>query len=203
VGEVEVALFGIAEGKNLGLRGGAVPPDIEGRNREIPMNEHANVLAAELRERMDRETELFTRLCQEVERLRDCFQQKEWNAGLAIAQGIEFAARMIEEADTARDDAFALLRDALELPREIAFSALLPALPDETRPSLEEGWRRLRVSVVRLKTVTGTMRYCAEALGDTLNRILEQLFPYRKGKIYSRHGTPTGLSGAMLVDHKL
>jgi hypothetical protein len=167
------------------------------------MDEHVNVLAAELRERMDRETELFTRLCQEVERLRDCFEQKDWNAGLAIAQGIEFAARMTEEADTARDESFAVVRDALGLPREIAFSALLPALPDETRPSLEEGWRRLRVSVVRLKTTTGRMRYCAEAMGDTLNRILEQLFPYRKGKIYSRRGTATSMSGAMLVDHKL
>jgi hypothetical protein len=167
------------------------------------MDERTYALAAVLKDRMTRETELFVRLCQEVERLRDSFEQKNWNAGLAIAQGVEFAARMIEEADAGRDEAFAALRDALELPAEIAFSALLPALPDDIRADVENGWRQLRMSVVRLKTATGRMRYCAEALGDALNRILEQIFPYRKGKIYSRRGTPTTLSGALLVDHKL
>jgi hypothetical protein len=104
------------------------------------------------------------------------------------------------EADSARDEAFVLLRAAMNLPRETTFSALMPALPEEARGELEDGWRRLRVSVVRLKTATGRMRYSAEALADALNRILEQIFPYRKGKIYSRRGTPTGVSGALLVD---
>ena len=59
------------------------------------------------------------------------------------------------------------------------------------------------MSVVRLKTATGRMRYAAEALSQTLNRILEEAFPYRKGKIYSRRGKPTSVSGALLVDRKL
>ncbi len=104
------------------------------------------------------------------------------------------------EADSARDEAFVLLRAAMQMPRETTFSALMPALPEEARAGLEDGWRRLRVSVVRLKTATGRMRYSAETLADALNRILEQIFPYRKGKIYSRRGTPTGVSGALLVD---
>ena len=164
------------------------------------MDEQTNVLWRTLKVRMQQETELFDRLGLEVERLRECFQAKSWNSGLVIAQGIEHAAEEIVEADSARDEAFMLLRGAMNLPRETTFSALMPALPEEARGQLEDGWRRLRVSVVRLKTATGRMRYSAEALADALNRILEQIFPYRKGKIYSRRGTPTGVSGALLVD---
>lgn len=164
------------------------------------MDEQTNVLWRALKVRMEQETELFDRLGREVERLRECFQEKSWNSGLALAQGIEHAAEEIVEADSARDEAFVLLRATMRMPRETTFSALMPALPEEARTGLEDGWRRLRVSVVRLKTATGRMRYSAETLADALNRILEQIFPYRKGKIYSRRGTPTGVSGALLVD---
>ena len=68
---------------------------------------------------------------------------------------------------------------------------------------MEESWRGLRMAVVRLKTATGRMRYSAEALALTLNRILEQVFPYRKGKIYNRRGTPSAVSGAVMVDRRL
>jgi hypothetical protein len=164
------------------------------------MDEQTNVLWQTLKVRMEQETELFDRLGNEVERLRECFQEKSWSSGLVLAQGIEHAAEQIVRADSARDQAFVLLRDSLQMPRETTFSALLPALPEEARAALEDCWRRLRVSVVRLKTATGRMRYSAETLADALNRILEQIFPYRKGRIYSRRGTPTGVSGALLVD---
>ena len=164
------------------------------------MDERTNVLARALRDRMEREAELFEGLGHEVERLRDSFERKSWGSGLEVAQGIERSAEKINEADAARDEAFALLRDVVDLPRESAFSALLPRLPDAERAELEESWRRLRLAVVRLKTASGRMRYAAEALSDALNRILEQVFPYRKGRMYSRRGTPTSVGGALLVD---
>jgi hypothetical protein len=164
------------------------------------MDEQTNVLARSLKDRMDLETELFCGLQQDVERLRVSLQNKDWSTSLAIVQGMERSAQAIETADGARDQDFMLLRNALALPRETAFSGLLPALPDIQREALEESWRRLRMSVIRLKTATGRMRHSAEALADTLNRILERIFPYRKGKIYSRKGTPTRVGGAHLVD---
>ncbi len=162
-----------------------------------------NALVRTLKDRMDREAELFSDLGREVERLRDSFQQKSWGPSLSLSEGIERSSRAVEEADLARDEAFASLRDALRLPLETTMSAVLPGLPDLLRSEMEESWRGLRMAVVRLKTATGRMRYSAESLASTLNRILEQVFPYRKGKIYSRRGTPTGVSGAVLVDRSL
>ena len=93
------------------------------------MDEQTNVLWRTLKTRMDQETELFDRLGGEVERLRECFQEKSWSSGLVLAQGIEHAAEEIVEADSSRDEAFVLLRTAMQMPRETTFSALMPALP--------------------------------------------------------------------------
>jgi hypothetical protein len=166
------------------------------------MDERTYALVRALKDRIDREAGLFTALGEEVQRLRDSFQQKSWGPSLALAQNIERSSRAIEEADQARDEAFTWVLEALDLPRETAMSAILPALPDPVRLEMEESWRGLRVAVVRVKTSAGRVRYSAETLASTLNGILEEVFPYRKGRIYSRRGTPTGVSGAVLVDHR-
>jgi hypothetical protein len=167
------------------------------------VSERTNALAGALKESMDREADLFSRLGREVETLRDAVQGRSWGAGLAISQAIEHSSASIEAADARRDAAFGLLREHMDMPRETAFSAILPGLPDGTREELEESWRRLRASLFRLKTGTSRMRYQAEALAGALNRVLEHVLPYRKGKIYSRRGTPTTVPGALIVDRKL
>jgi hypothetical protein len=167
------------------------------------MNERIRALSLTMKALLDQEADLFDRLGAEVDRLRESYQAKDWGTGLLVAEGIERSAAAVGAADTARDDAFLLLREALDLPVESAFSALLPSLPEEERAALEESWRRLRMSVVRLKTATGRMRYAAEALAGVLTRMVEELFPAMKGKIYSRRGRPTAVSGALLVNRKL
>jgi hypothetical protein len=167
------------------------------------MDERTLTLVQAMKGRMDQEADLFDRLGAEVDRLRDCYQAKDWGNGLVIAEGIQRAAAAVGTADGARDDAFLRLRHALGLPAESTFSGLLPALPDDERAALEESWRRLRMSVVRLKTSTGRMRYAAEALAEVLNRMVEGIFPAMKGRIYSRRGRATPATGALLVDRKL
>jgi hypothetical protein len=167
-----------------------------------PMDERTNALALSLRECMEREADLFAALGLEVERLRESFAERQWSPCLEIGQAMERSARMIECADGERDAAFEQLRDSLGVPAAITFSALLPGLPPQAREELEQSWRKLRMAVVRLKTGTGRLRYSAEALSSAFTRVLEGIFPYRKGKIYSRRGTPTSVSGALLVDRK-
>jgi hypothetical protein len=173
------------------------------KDRQESRAERTCALAAALRAHMERETALFVRLGGEIESLRESMQARSWGTGLAIAQAIERSAAVIEEADEARAGAFVLLRDHLELPQATAFSAVLPALPDGTRQELETSWRQMRISLVRLKTATSRMRYSAEALAGALNSILEQVFPHRRGRIYSRRGTPTAVVATPVVDRKL
>jgi len=167
------------------------------------MDERRHALVLALKDLIDREARLFTVLGEEIQKLRETFQQKSWGPSLSLAENIERSARAVEEVDTARDRAFLSLLQAFDLPSETTLSAVLPTLPELLRSEMEASWRGLRMAVVRVKTSTGRMRYSAETLAGALNGILEEAFPYRKGKIYSRRGTATGVSGAVLVDHRL
>jgi hypothetical protein len=150
--------------------------------------------ALTLKSGMEKETELFVRLGMEMDRLRDSYLARRWTESLTIAQDFEKAAR---------DLAFATLRSALGAPSDEPFSAVMTRVGPEDRSALEESWRRLKGSVYRLKSASGRLRYCTETMADTLNRFLEGIFPHRRGKIYTRHGTPTQVVGSLLIDKEL
>ncbi len=167
------------------------------------MDEQTTALVKTLKALMEREAELFLVMEREVDRLRDSVQLKKWTQGLTIAQSLERFAVKIEEADMARDRAFEELCGRVGLPADALFAVLLSRLEVEERLSLEQSWRALRISVVRLGTASNRLRYYAEALGGTLGRILEEIFPHRRGRIYSRRGTATSVNDSLLVDRKL
>jgi hypothetical protein len=160
-------------------------------------------LAWKLADVMEAEAALFQRLGLDVDRLRDSFQAKQWTDSLTLAQGFEAAARDIEAVDKARDNAFSSLKCGFGLPSQEPFSAVLSRMAPGERSGLEGSWRRLKTEIFRLKMATGRLRYSAETMGDTLSRFIEGLFPHRRGKIYTRHGTPEKTGGALIIDKEL
>jgi hypothetical protein len=156
-----------------------------------------------LREGMENEAKLFQRLGADLDRLRDSYSGSEWTKSLTIAQGFESSILEIEAAEAARDRAFKDLKEGLGASAEDPFPAVLMRVPEEERARLDEAWRRLRTSVFSLKTASGRLRYSAETMSDTLNKIIDGVFPHRRGKIYTRHGTPTKSVGSLLIDREL
>ncbi len=167
------------------------------------MDQQTTALVGALKASMDRETGIFHQMEREMESLRDSFQRKTWTSALATAQGMERFAALVGEADEARDQAFIRLCVATGVAPETPFSSVLSRMDAEPRGMLEEGWRDLRMAVVRLSTAASRMRYSAEALAGTLSRILEEIFPHRRGRIYSRRGTATSVNDSLLVDRSL
>ena len=59
------------------------------------MDERKNALVRTLKDRIDREAELFADLGREVEWLRATFQQKSWGPSLSLAENIERSSQAI------------------------------------------------------------------------------------------------------------
>jgi hypothetical protein len=160
-------------------------------------------LARKLRHEMDREAALFARLGADMDRLRDSFHARKWTESLTIAQGFESASREIADAEAARNASFDLLAAGLGAPEGSGFHEVLLRVPVTERNGLYASWRDLKMSVFRLKTATGRLRYSTETLADTLNRLLEAALPHRRGKIYTRSGKASDAVGSLLVDREL
>ena len=168
------------------------------------MDERTNALVRTLKDRMDREAELFADLGREVERLRDSFQQKSWGPSLSLAEGIERSSRAIEEADAARDEAFARgARRPCDLPRETTMSALLPGAAGPA--AVRDGGELARPAHVRRAAED---RDGPDALLRGGPRVHAEQdpragLPVPQGQdlLPPRHGH--GVSGAVLVDRRL
>jgi hypothetical protein len=173
------------------------------RSKPAESGASRKALAWRLSDVMETEAALFQRLGVDMDKLKDSFQAKQWNDSLTLAQGFDSAAREIEAVDKARDNAFADLKNGFGFPSQEPFSSVLSRMNPEERSDLEGSWLKLKTSVFRLKLASGRMRFSAETMGDTLGKFIEGLFPHRRGKIYTRHGTPEKTAGALLIDREL
>ncbi|MCX7031960.1 MAG: hypothetical protein NTU62_17825 [Spirochaetes bacterium] len=167
------------------------------------MDARATGLVGVLREGMDREALMFSDLVGELDRLGASFKAKDWTGSLVVAQGLDGMARRIERVEAERAAAVADLATALGMAPGTPLSALVGRLEPSERQPLEDSGRRLRTAVFRLKTATGRLRYSAETLSGTLGRVLEGIFPGRRGRMYDPQGRPAVPTGASLVDHSL
>jgi len=167
------------------------------------MDARATGLVGALREGMDREARMFGDLVGELDRLGASFTAKDWTGSLVVAQGLDEMARRIERAEAERAAVVADLAAALGMAAGTTLAALVGRLDPSERQPLEESGRRLRTAVFRLKTATGRLRYSAETLSGTLGRVLEGIFPGRRGKMYGPQGRPALPTGAAIVDHSL
>ncbi len=158
---------------------------------------------ADLRRGLDAEAALFGALVAEVEALEQAYHARDWTSSITVAQGLDGHARRIEAAESDRQLQVARLAAELGLPAGSALSAIVVRLGADDRTDLEEGGRRLRTAVFRLKTATVRLRWSAETLSGTLERVLAGVFPHRRGRIYGRHGTPRQVGESVLVDHSL
>jgi hypothetical protein len=167
------------------------------------MDARATGLVGALREGMDREARLFSDLVADLDRLGASFKAKDWTGSLVVAQGLDEAARRIEAAEAERAAMVADLAAALGMAAGTTLALIVGRLEPSERQPLEESGRHLRTAVFRLKTAAGRLRYAAEALSGTLGRVLEGIFPGRRGRIYGPQGRPALPTGAALVDHSL
>jgi hypothetical protein len=167
------------------------------------MDARATGLVGALREGMDREARMFGDLVADLDRLGASFKARDWTVSLVVAQGLDGMARRIERAESERSAVVADLAAALGVAAGTPLSTLVARLDPTERQPLEESGRRLRTEVFRLKTATGRLRYSAETLSGTLGRVLEGVFPERRGRIYGPEGRPSVPTGAALVDHSL
>ena len=167
------------------------------------MDARATGLVGALREGMDREARMFSDLVADLDRLGASFKAKDWTGSLVVAQGLDGMARRIERAEAERAAVVADLAAALGVAAGTPLSTLVGRLDPSERQPLEDSGRRLRTAVFRLKTASGRLRYSAETLSGTLGRVLEGIFPGRRGRMYGPQGRPALPTGAALVDHSL
>ena len=108
------------------------------------------------------------------------------------------------ETETERHGAFEELKASVGEGRNATFYQVVVHLDHSEREELAELYRMMKFSVFGIQTTTYCMDEHVRTINDTMHDILGEMYPHRKGKMYSRHGAELERgTNPLLVDREL
>jgi len=155
-------------------------------------------------EDMQCEAERLLAFAKAEEEIQVAVSERRWEALETLIVKLRKQSELVNEAEDRRFNSFELLKAELGLAANISFFRLLPLIPEAERQGLSESYRQLKVAVYAVKSATLRLNYYFQSVSDTLQKILQELLPHRKGKLYARNGKTTEpLVDNLIVNHSL
>ena len=145
-------------------------------------------LVAELKRQMKEEIRLFHRMVSLEEELNTRARKRDWLRLEGTLDSMNSLTTRIEEQEEKRHRAYHLLKDHLGLQETDAFTAVLAKLTEEQRESLSALHRETGRCLLTVKGLSNGLIYYFKCMYDSIDQVLCEIFPHRKGKIYSKKG---------------
>jgi len=137
---------------------------------------------------MDEEAGLLERIIGLELQVKSFVAERSWERLERTIREIEPIAQRIGEVEAARDAAFKALAEMMGVGPEAGFYQILVLLPHAAQERVGEAYRRLRLTVLGLQSQNMTVGAYLETIIQTIHAALAEIYPFRKGKIYSRRG---------------
>ncbi len=146
--------------------------------------------------------ELLERYCEEEREMRQHLLDRNWPELERVLSRMDGLGRELSDAEQSRLEAFDELCREVGAGEEDNFYHVIAHLPDHERAEYADLYRRLKMCIVSIRSVTAGIDSYATAKAATLHGVLSELFPHRKGKIYSRTGIPRRQdANPVVLDH--
>jgi hypothetical protein len=135
--------------------------------------------------------------------LQGAVGRRDWEAVEKDIAGLRNLAGEVEGTEAARQEAFRSLKQDLSMRGEPSFEQVVFRIESPSREELSEAHRRLKIAIIRVKGASGLLGYYVRSVADTRRKVLEELFPHRKGRMYSRSGrTRATAEESLMLDGK-
>ncbi|MBN2351864.1 MAG: hypothetical protein JXD23_04775 [Spirochaetales bacterium] len=138
----------------------------------------------------------FASLEEEMQRL---VGERRWDGLENAILRLRKKSDAVDRSEEERVRSFQMLKVALGIPDNAGFFKLLPFIQEENRRTLTEAYRKLKLAVYAVKGATLRLSYYFQSYSETVKKIMGEIFPHRKGKLYSHTGRPTGTIDERLV----
>ena len=157
-----------------------------------------------LRECMSGELELLVAFREAELALKDGISRKDWDGLERCIHQMKTLSTDLVEVEARRNGAFRDLQDLVGEKEEAGFYQVIVHLPPDERETLAELYRAMRFAAVGIRSVTYCIDEHLKTINGTLQQILNELFPHRKGNLYSKQGERREAQGnPMVVNHSL
>ena len=168
------------------------------------MSRNYAATAEELIRVMNQEISLLEEFRLREEELRDLLKRSDWGLLSELMEDLDRIADWVETTDGKRQEVYTRLCAHSEADATIPFYQAIGILPDTLRSECAEIYRSLKFAIVKIQGVTWSLDSHVRSVSETMQTVLNELFPYRKGKLYSRSGTArTADTEPLVVNHHL
>ena len=157
------------------------------------------MLINQLKNLMQIEIDLLNGFAGLEAKLQEAFLRRDWPELDALVSELGSFSGRIESIEQRRHNAFMEFKVSLRLDEKMTFNLVIMEMTGEDQEELSAIYRKLKIAVIRVRGATGRLGYYFRSVSDSANRVLSELLPYRKGRIYSRGGLPRAVEEASLV----
>ena len=152
---------------------------------------------------MKEESEVLDKLSTLEEELGRSARERDWTELDTRLREVKTMCEKLSQADRIRAVVYEKIKRACRaLPTE-SFGEVLARVPEEEWGSLPELHRRVRIAVEKIKSLTGGLDTYISSTVNTMDRILEEIFPDRRNKIYTRKGEVFGTGAPLMVSRSI
>jgi hypothetical protein len=159
---------------------------------------------ADVTSQLERQSELLDEFGRKEAELQEAIIERDWLAMDAVIPELERLGDELEGLEREREALVAASKAEHGLSPESAFPELLSRVDPAERGELAMRYRDLQVAVLRVKNQTSGIDAYVRNSVRTANTVLGEVFPERKGTMYSKSGAHRPAHGsAIVLDHEL
>ncbi len=159
---------------------------------------------AHVKSQLEKQSDLLGKFGRLEADLQEAIIERDWQTMDAVIPELERLGDELENLEREREAAVCASKEELGLAPEQSFAELLARSEPQERAELASLYRNLQIAVLRVKNQTsGIDAYVRNSI-RTANTVLGEIFPERKGTLYSRTGAHRQAHGsAIVLDHEL
>jgi flagellar FlgN protein len=159
---------------------------------------------AHLKSQLRKQSELLSEFGKKELDLQKAILERNWPAMDSVMPDLERLSATLESVERRRHSVVVRMKAAVGLEPDAPFAELVLQSKFRDRAELTSLYRDLQIAVLRVKNQTSGIDSYVRNSVRTANTVLGELFPERKGTIYSRSGAHSPAHGsAMVLNHEL
>jgi hypothetical protein len=179
---------------------------IIGTRRSISMKkiDPLGPLGQKLRILMSEEIAMLDLFCEKEAEINGFIHQCDWRGLSDALKDLAPIGEEIERLDRERHCEYESLREkAGEAENSSFYQVILKLIPDD-RDVCGDLYRRLKLAVLKIQGLTLAIDSHVRTISGTIHGILNDFYPHRRGKLYSRGGGERPVEdNAVVINHKL
>ena len=161
-------------------------------------------LGMKLAQLMTEETELLNRISSEEEQLQKALRENSWNEMEFAINRLSPLSSEMEKVEQERNSLFLKMKKKLNMSDADGFYAVAAHLDGEVREDCLRGYRKMKIALLKMRGLTSGIDQYVRTVGEASRAVLNEIFPHRKGSIYSSTGNARpAASDPMVLNRRL